>query len=587
MNVRFTTTTSAKLSDIEIINGQLIYLSDKDAAYYDMGNSRKPVSSVKIITSGDLPGTGQSDIIYIKINAAGRADAWVWNSATLSYAPLSGYLATTTNVGLVKPDGTTITISADGTLSSHPEVVTLPASSITYINTTSGLQSTEVQSAIDELSESSQAKLTAGDNITIINNRISAVDTTYQSMDPVQGGTAVSLVTTGEKYIWNSKAAGDHTHPLSLAESDDASSIDLEASTKYMLTAGSSTYVFQTPADTTYTPASVAPGNVAASSSVGTSDNYARQDHTHGIVVATGDSAGQVKIAGQNVSVNGLGSAAFVDVTDTYDPTSTDAMSGVAVASAIEDLPEPMIFKGSLGEGGTISTLPAASSANEGFTYKVITAGTYASQSAKVGDTFISDGTDWVLIPSGDEPSGTVTSISTGAGLTGGPVTSSGTIKANLVSETALASTAVTVAEVADRVYPVALDAGGRLAVNVPWSGVTNPEKLGFGYARCTTAGATTEKAATITDYQLVKNGYVTIKFNNAVPADSTLNISSQGAKAIYYKDVAITSGIINAKDTATFVYDGTHYQLVSIDTLVDRIAALESAMTNVLTTED
>ena len=42
---------------------------------------------------------------------------------------------------------------------------------------------------------------------------------------------------------------------------------------------------------------------------------------------------------------------------------------------------------------------------------KVITAGTYASQAAKVGDTFISDGSAWVLIPSGDEPSGTVTSI--------------------------------------------------------------------------------------------------------------------------------------------------------------------------------
>jgi glucose dehydrogenase len=48
-----------------------------------------------------------------------------------------------------------------------------------------------------------------------------------------------------------------------------------------------------------------------------------------------------------------------------------------------------MIFKGSLGTGGTITSLPTASSANEGFTYKVITAGTYASQTAKVGDTII------------------------------------------------------------------------------------------------------------------------------------------------------------------------------------------------------
>ena len=81
-----------------------------------------------------------------------------------------------------------------------------------------------------------------------------------------------------------------------------------------------------------------------------------------------------------------------------------------------------------LGTNGTITSLPTAAASNEGYTYKVITAGTYASQSAKVGDVFISNGSSWNLIPSGDEPSGTVTNIATGTGLTGGPITSSGTI---------------------------------------------------------------------------------------------------------------------------------------------------------------
>ena len=102
------------------------------------------------------------------------------------------------------------------------------------------------------------------------------------------------------------------------------------------------------------------------------------------------------------------------------------------VDTAIANLPEPMIFKGSLGTGGTITTLPVASASNEGFTYKVITTGTYASQEAEEGDTFISDGKAWVLIPSGDEPSGTVTSvgIANGGGLSisGSPITSSGSI---------------------------------------------------------------------------------------------------------------------------------------------------------------
>ena len=95
-----------------------------------------------------------------------------------------------------------------------------------------------------------------------------------------------------------------------------------------------------------------------------------------------------------------------VDNNDTSNLPTLDKVNAL-----LEAMPEPMQFKGSLGTGGTITTLPDVSSLNEGFTYKVITAGTYAGQIAKIGDTFISDGTQWVLIPSGDEPSGTVTSI--------------------------------------------------------------------------------------------------------------------------------------------------------------------------------
>jgi len=97
--------------------------------------------------------------------------------------------------------------------------------------------------------------------------------------------------------------------------------------------------------------------------------------------------------------------------TATAGTNTTQIATTAFVKTAVDNLPEPMVFKGSLGTGGTITTLPTASSSNKGYVYKVITAGTYASQSAKIGDTFISDGSAWVLIPSGDEPSGTVTSI--------------------------------------------------------------------------------------------------------------------------------------------------------------------------------
>lgn len=170
----------------------------------------------------------------------------------------------------------------------------------------------------------------------------------------------------------------------------------------------------------------------------------------------------------------------------TYD--IADKISGYATKSYVDteiaNLPEPMIFKGSLGTGGTITTLPTASSSNEGFVYKVITAGTYASQSAKVGDTFISDGSAWVLIPSGDEPSGTVTSIATGAGLTGGPITSSGTI----------AHSNSTTAKTTQAVYPITIDTEGHItgsgnAVNIPSISLNGSSTTSPSFYAPTTAG--------------------------------------------------------------------------------------------------
>lgn len=127
-----------------------------------------------------------------------------------------------------------------------------------------------------------------------------------------------------------------------------------------------------------------------------------------------------------------------VSITTTLGSDNTSVPTSLAVKNAIEALPSPMIFKGSLGESGTITTLPTASASNTGYTYKVITAGTYASQAAKVGDTFISDGTNWILIPSGDEPSGTVISITAGTGLSGGTITTSGTIDLNAATSSTL-----------------------------------------------------------------------------------------------------------------------------------------------------
>ena len=162
----------------------------------------------------------------------------------------------------------------------------------------------------------------------------------------------------------------------------------------------------------TVTPSNGTAQTVSVTPSI--ANNVTGSDLTANTIILGNGNSG-VKKSGKTI-VTTLGSD------DTTLPTSK------AVKAAIDALPEPMIFKGTLGTGGTITSLPAAAASNEGYTYKVITAGTYASQSAKVGDVFISNGSSWNLIPSGDEPSGTVTNIATGTGLTGGPITSSGTI---------------------------------------------------------------------------------------------------------------------------------------------------------------
>lgn len=60
---------------------------------------------------------------------------------------------------------------------------------------------------------------------------------------------------------------------------------------------------------------------------------------------------------------------------------------------------------------------------------------------------------------------GTVTTVATGAGLTGGSITTTGTIKCNLNSETSLGTIGST-----SKLYAVGVDANGKLCVKVPWT---------------------------------------------------------------------------------------------------------------------
>lgn len=95
---------------------------------------------------------------------------------------------------------------------------------------------------------------------------------------------------------------------------------------------------------------------------------------------------------------------------------------------------------------------------------------------------------------------------------------------------------------------------------------------LGFGYGTCATGSAEIAKAVTLSSGVLGSNGsIVAVKFANGnTVASPTLNVNSKGAKKIYWKGSPLTdTTLIKAGDTVTFMYDGTQYQIISIDSSV------------------
>lgn len=165
---------------------------------------------------------------------------------------------------------------------------------------------------------------------------------------------------------------------------------------------------------------------------------------------------------------------------------STKIATTAYVDKAVDDLPEPMVWTGTITITAdtsdttkcsiVVSKPASATNIKNGFTYKIasIASSPVYTGTLKVGDTLIAakdaptvtstwvDGTDWNIVPSGDEPSGTVTSITASSGLktaSGSAITDTGDIQANLASTTALSG---------NTIYNVGLNSSGNLAVKVP-----------------------------------------------------------------------------------------------------------------------
>lgn len=92
---------------------------------------------------------------------------------------------------------------------------------------------------------------------------------------------------------------------------------------------------------------------------------------------------------------------------------------------------------------------------------------------------------------------------------------------------------------------------------------------LGQGYIASSGASSSGTYAISAAAYALVTGGIVPVKFSENVPAGAKMNINSKGAKDIYFQNAAIVANIIRSGDTATFMYDGTRYQLLTTDRMI------------------
>lgn len=85
MDVLFTTTSSAKLNSIPVVNGQIIALNDKLGYYYDMGSIRRRINQIEFVDSDPPSGKGLSEILYVNSKTF---KSYIWSDSIAGYEQL-------------------------------------------------------------------------------------------------------------------------------------------------------------------------------------------------------------------------------------------------------------------------------------------------------------------------------------------------------------------------------------------------------------------------------------------------------------------------------------------------------------------
>ena len=176
---------------------------------------------------------------------------------------------------------------------------------------------------------------------------------------------------------------------------------------------------------------------------------------------------------------------------------------------------------------------------------------------------------------------GTVTKVSTGAGLTGGDITSTGIIQANLDSEISLGTIGTT-----DKLYAVGVDVDGKLAVNVPWTNTNTwnaNSKDVAGYVAAPGANQANKVWKTDADGNPAWRDDANTTYSNKTAASegTAVSLVTTGEKYIWNNKstVSISRDLTSGTKIGTITINGTNTDLycetnTNTDTKVEQSAS-------------
>ena len=279
-------------------------------------------------------------------------------------------------------------------------------------------------------------------------------------------------------------------------------------------------------------------------------------------------------------------SAKGVDTSISSGSTSTNLPTTSAVVSYVGDAiaaSDAMIFKGTLGTGGTVTALPTTYQI--GWTYRVITAGTYAGQTCEVGDLIIAlvdrsgsgnQNSDWTVAQTNIDGA-----ITTADASTATPLVASGSGTAGTSTKYAREG----------HVHPAQTSVSGNAGTATTLQTARTIDGVSFNgsasiihYGVCDTNRVTEPKEVSCTGFSLVNGAIITVTFTHGIAVIEgdpysvlKLNVNSTGAKDVYYKGVPLEYGVQTFYElnwdtgvTHTFVYNATdassanhHWELV------------------------